>query len=424
MPNVIDRVRISGFWGDKTAALTFGPHRNFIIGVNGSGKTTFIDLLSATLRMDFETLARLDFDEISIVLKTVGRNQKPVIKVSKHFLNEYLPKITYSVQESTTGSITVYDFDDFADIRMARRRRYSPRNEAQHQGLQEQLAKLLSISWLPIWRGMPMAGRDLDEKMQPSIDHKLVQITRGFATYFSALQTMSQRDTDAFQERVFLSLITAPEKGNLLSLRHPQTDQASEQSELDDIFSEFNLDRKKYRRHIVAHFDRLRTAVQKVEDQNSPLEIEDLMAIFDNRRISRLAKDWRELQRGRSRIYSLRDLFIRRMNELLSRKTIRITERNEVEVVTQSGKVFDPSFLSSGEKQLFIMLGEVMLFEKNPFVLIADEPELSLHVRWQSELVTSIQQLNENVQMIFATHSPDIVGGFSADIIKIEDHIS
>lgn len=70
------------------------------------------------------------------------------------------------------------------------------------------------------------------------------------------------------------------------------------------------------------------------------------------------------------------------------------------------------------------MLGEVLLYEKHPFVFIADEPELSLHVGWQSELVKSIQNLNSDVQIIFATHSPDIVGDNSRDIIQIEDCIS
>jgi len=151
MANVIERVTITGFWGDKTIEMRFRQSRNFIIGVNGSGKTTFIDLLSAALRMDFETLTKIDFEEISIVLKTVGKNQKPIIRLTKHFINEYLAQITYYLKPSTSGSITKYEFDDFSDIRMARRRRITPRNEAQHLGLQQQLGELINLSWLPIW---------------------------------------------------------------------------------------------------------------------------------------------------------------------------------------------------------------------------------------------------------------------------------
>lgn len=153
MANVIERVLITGFWGDKTVEMKFRSSRNFIIGVNGSGKTTFIDLLSAALRMDFETLSRIDFDEIKIVLKTLGKNQKPVIRLKKIFINEYLAQITYFLKPSTSANVTEYEFDDFADIRMARRRRMTPRNEAQHL-----VSSNSCLSWLS-FRGCQSGGR-------------------------------------------------------------------------------------------------------------------------------------------------------------------------------------------------------------------------------------------------------------------------
>ncbi|WP_254446381.1 AAA family ATPase [Pantoea sp. CCBC3-3-1] len=43
-------------------------------------------------------------------------------------------------------------------------------------------------------------------------------------------------------------------------------------------------------------------------------------------------------------------------------------------------------------------------------IYIADEPELSLHVTWQENLVAAVTSINKNTQIIFATHSPDVVG--------------
>ncbi|MNQ81639.1 hypothetical protein D3C85_966700 [compost metagenome] len=77
--------------------------------------------------------------------------------------------------------------------------------------------------------------------------------------------------------------------------------------------------------------------------------------------------------------------------------------------------------LSSGEKQLLIILGEALLQQSEACVYIADEPELSLHVYWQEELTKAISQLNRNAQIIFATHSPDIVGGHADKIIDMEN---
>lgn len=422
MVNVIERVSISGFWGDKSVDMSFRSSRNFIIGVNGSGKTTFIDLLSAALRMDFETLTKLDFDEINIVLKTVGKNQKPSIRLTKTSINEYLSQITYYLKASASDKYTKYEFDDFADIRMARRRRMSPRNEAQHLGLQQQLSELVKLSWLPIWRTHSNAVRDVaDDRLQSSIDAKLAQVTRDFATYFSSLQTQAQRETDLFQEKIFLSLVSGSDRRNV-GLSGLAQNTPTDQSELEAVFNEFKMDRARSRRSISHHFERVKAATEKVRSQGS-ITADDLVVMYDNQRLARILADWRRLQEAKSRIYEQRNTFVEIINRLFSRKVAKITDRNEIQIVTQSGKTFTPNVLSSGEKQMFIMLGEVLLYEKNPFVFIADEPELSLHVGWQSELVRSIEKLNDNVQIIFATHSPDIVGDNSKDIIKIEERL-
>ncbi len=422
MVNVIERVSISGFWGDKSVDMRFRSSRNFIIGVNGSGKTTFIDLLSAALRMDFETLTKLDFQEINIVLKTVGKNQKPSIRLTKNPINEYLAKITYYLKTSASDKPTKYEFDDFADIRMARRRRMSPSTEAQHLGLQQRLSELVQLSWLPIWRSHSSASRDFpEERFQPSIDAKLAQVTRDFATYFSSLQTQAQRETDLFQEKIFLSLVSSSDRRNR-GLSSLAQNAPTDQSGLEAVFNEFKMDRNRTRRSISNHFERLMAATEKVRSQGE-ITADDLVVMYDNQRLARILTDWRRLQVSKSRIYAQRNTFIEIINRLFSRKMAKITDRNEIEIVTQSGKTFSPNVLSSGEKQLFIMLGEVLLYEKHPFVFVADEPELSLHVGWQSELVRSIEKLNSGVQIIFATHSPDIVGDNTKDIIKIEEKL-
>lgn len=65
--------------------------------------------------------------------------------------------------------------------------------------------------------------------------------------------------------------------------------------------------------------------------------------------------------------------------------------------------------LSSGEKQLLIILLTVLLQGDNAFILLMDEPESSLHVEWQSILLDSLKRLNDNIQIIIATHNPLLV---------------
>jgi len=38
-----------------------------------------------------------------------------------------------------------------------------------------------------------------------------------------------------------------------------------------------------------------------------------------------------------------------------------------------------------------------------------DEPEVSLHIEWQKKLIVYILELNPNVQIILAAHSPTVI---------------
>ena len=62
----IESVIIENFWGDKTVNLSFNNDINFLIGVNGSGKTTIINLIAACLNADFSTLDKAQFSRIRV----------------------------------------------------------------------------------------------------------------------------------------------------------------------------------------------------------------------------------------------------------------------------------------------------------------------------------------------------------------------
>ena len=88
----------------------------------------------------------------------------------------------------------------------------------------------------------------------------------------------------------------------------------------------------------------------------------------------------------------------------------------------QFGEVLSPYKLSSGEKQMLVILLTVLVEDRQPYVLFMDEPEISLHVEWQQKLITLIRQLNPNVQIILTTHSPAmIMNGWMDAVTEVTD---
>ncbi|MDY1000133.1 AAA family ATPase [Pantoea agglomerans] len=74
--------------------------------------------------------------------------------------------------------------------------------------------------------------------------------------------------------------------------------------------------------------------------------------------------------------------------------------------------------MSSGERQLLTMLYAASKMNNDALVLI-DEPEISLHIDWQEELLEKmLSQLSEQ-QIIVCTHSPSIATGYEDCMISI-----
>ena len=115
------------------------------------------------------------------------------------------------------------------------------------------------------------------------------------------------------------------------------------------------------------------------------------------------------------------------INELFqdTGKTISISKGNNSTLIFhQNENTLHLEQLSSGEKQLLLILLKVFLQEKKPAIIFMDEPEISLHIRWQREIIDRIRQINPSCQIIIATHSPSMFGaGWGDKVVYMEDII-
>lgn len=93
-----------------------------------------------------------------------------------------------------------------------------------------------------------------------------------------------------------------------------------------------------------------------------------------------------------------------------------IRTENEIRF-SQIGETLVPYQLSSGEKQILAILLTVLIQDNKHFVLFMDEPEVSLHIEWQKQLIDLILELNPNVQIILTTHSPALIMSGWADMV-------
>ena len=95
-----------------------------------------------------------------------------------------------------------------------------------------------------------------------------------------------------------------------------------------------------------------------------------------------------------------------------NKKEICIDKEGQLYLKTPYRPKIDLQLLSSGEKQIVTFFAYMVfgLKNTNQSLFIVDEPELSLHLQWQLEFVDTLFELNPDIQLIFATHSPEIIG--------------
>ena len=98
-----------------------------------------------------------------------------------------------------------------------------------------------------------------------------------------------------------------------------------------------------------------------------------------------------------------------------------IRTANEIRFL-QIGEELTPYQLSSGEKQMLVILLTVLVEDNKPYLLLMDEPEVSLHIDWQQQLIELITTLNPNAQIILTTHSPALImNGWMDSVTEVNE---
>jgi predicted ATP-binding protein involved in virulence len=104
-------------------------------------------------------------------------------------------------------------------------------------------------------------------------------------------------------------------------------------------------------------------------------------------------------------------LLLKIINSKFQGKLLRIDDKKGLVIIGKDGEI-DPTLLSSGEQHELVMFYDLIFkVEPNTLVMI-DEPELSLHITWQSKFIDELKEIVEHSKfdVLIATHSSTIVG--------------
>ncbi|WP_348649239.1 AAA family ATPase [Rhizobium sp. BK619] len=401
---------------------------NFLIGRNGTGKTTLINLINNILSARYQALARSPFSAAEVVFAHSDKRYSPTLFVEKLFDEEgFVAGVRFRFRDYKSRE------DSFSYVLRVRPYRNAEEpNPAVLRKLKHELSKRYSTTWLALNRSAGLNDPEADKPRMPEIDRKVLDTVTRLATYFTKLDNEFAAEVQTFQQKWLLSFLVEERQDNMLR-RVNDLDLEEERLHLTSMLQELKIPPEEYLPKVDRHIATAKRLATEGFDKVSTFAA--AVNLIEISKLHGWVVRWRVLQEKREQIYYFKNKFLEKLEEMLFRKraytddgnTLRVefkhgyaipSDRKEISR-SKSHEIQIPD-LSSGEKQLIIFLGETLLREKKPYIFIADEPELSLHIEWQEKLVPVILEISPQAQILFATHSPDIVNRYGENVFSME----
>lgn len=420
MKNYIKSVSIKGLWDVKNININFNDDVNILIGGNGSGKTTFLRIVESLLNVDLGAIEEIVFDEVEISIQC---DELKVIHIERFMEDLITPVYRYVFPDGETIDIRN------SDVRLMYRSR-TPRGIYQH--LKDKLSEYVKVSWLSINRisdNTDRIDRRSAESARTDVDLKLGILMNQIISYRLQLETKVNDRTKKFNEDIVSLLLynsaydTLPTLGQIQKIQSYSKEDII--TELHRVFSYFGEPRV-HTEEIQNHAEKITHVVHKLSNRDGRFSAEEMLSMSLMTRTLAILDLSSAYQFDKAKILEPITMYLDIVSQYLKDKRIELNAATSeliphVKLGGKKEKPLDVNFLSSGEKQLLILLTETLLQQSQPYIFIADEPELSLHIEWQRNLVNSIRSLNPNAQIVFATHAPEIAANHPKKLINMQN---
>ena len=140
---------------------------------------------------------------------------------------------------------------------------------------------------------------------------------------------------------------------------------------------------------VIAAMDESRRGVLAVYSQDALLKL----SVFDD-------------------LYARVNAFKRIANSRLLYKNVTVSTDGLKVTASDDGADINLEMLSSGEQHELVLLYDLLFGTAKNSLIMIDEPELSLHVAWQRQMLSDLQDMAHlsDFHVLLATHSPQIIG--------------
>ncbi|MFO7945258.1 MAG: AAA family ATPase [Armatimonadota bacterium] len=434
----VKAVHIEGLWGQASVDIELHRDMNILIGENGTGKTTVIRLIYAVMTCQVPLLADTGFRIVELQLQGEDSSYQITVKPAPRDRPGTIFDYSIAKDDKNIAHFQCVDTDSHTDFsgRLLFVGKEPGRTERWSEERSQVLDEIVDVHWLSVHRWPQTETRHPRSRERvPPIDEKLKTLEKAWGRYQLILENRENEATKEFQRDIMLNLLLDLPRDPFYADTTAQ-DVKAKLGKVDRAFRELGIKRTDYGDRLNEWRDKLMVAFRKIDrwkqrpegDPIPDLEWDEYLVLILFGRVDSIVDTLDTLEDERRDIFELRDQFIATCNTFFRDKTLEVASGSgeltcfldDRSAAGGESNEIPLEKLSSGEKQLLVLFLETVVQDEQVCVFIADEPEISLHVRWQQKLLAKIKELNPNSQVIVATHSPDIASHFTDKLIQME----
>lgn len=439
------RFRTVNAHGHLNLDFKLNPDLTFLTGINGSGKTTAVRGIIALLRPSLKELSGIVFDRMDVW----GIYKDQEFRVWAIRDGDELTICVEGLEPITVEILKPAPYESA--------QRYGEQQEEYYRGLRARNAKQATLEFLT---GLP-TPMFLDLERRAGVirrrprDHETFASAPFLGTLGEGLRDAQSLAEDRFREiRIKQQALTDDLRKGLILMSFAQDKEvgtdgqriptAEDVGRLGDSYrtvtqalTTLGITDEEIKRQVDPFFQRLQEVVAEVTatPQEQLTRGENLNVLLNyfilepqERHIQRMVKRTEQYNQHLAFIFAPIHNYLSSVNRFLSDsgKRLAFSAKGQLQVLRGERVLGELSALSSGERQLVVILTHLSFngLAKAANILIIDEPEISLHIRWQELFVDAVRSADEDIQLILATHSPSIIMSRVANCVDLQDSAS
>lgn len=435
----IKGISISRLHGHINYDLDFNDDITFLYGDNGCGKTTILNIITYIITGRIYELFQYEFDEI--VLKYVSSKTNKADTISVTHFDEVNLKVVFE-NKSQLIEPGPYEYID----RSSGEQEDIERFYISEYSLLSEIKNTFNYIYLPLNRNgniiadysINMRNRRIAQSRLASQKHRffnamdltLADVEFLVKNAYNKVNFVLNQINEKFSDDILRSFLDVENMSNF----HQIIDYMNrlEEDEIKHIQSDYTAVLKTIGKwdneteaKINLFFNSLSNDILKSKGlPNGGVPAELLFKLSELTKITNIITNAEKTEQKRKRTKQPIEMFVSTVNLFIfsnaRRKEIFVDSDGNIRLKASNQKI-DIYHLSSGEKQIVTFFAYLIfgLETTNQSIFIVDEPELSLHLNWQRKFVDAIMSINQNVQLIFATHAPEMIGKHRDKAIKL-----